>query len=169
MKKKLTVAVGMVTIIWVVFGLSLIAHPTGRIRLVRIPYQERISVPTISFTSGVGNSCEISNDDSLPAWGVASFDSGMGMAVYMDPTKCVSYPYPFKVTGVSFFLSGPLVTGAISSIDVQVSIRDVSGGDKCNGPGSVLCSERFATPGDSGWINLNLSNQVVLCALFFWR
>jgi hypothetical protein len=167
MKKKLTVALGMVAIIWVVFGLSLIAHPTGRIRLVRIPYQERISVPTISFTSGAGSSCEISNDDSLPAWGLASFDSGMGMAVYMDPTKCESYPYPFKITGVSFFLSGPLVTGDISSIDVQVSIRDVSGGNKCNGPGSILRSESFTTPGDSGWMNLNLSQPVCVVRPFF--
>lgn len=157
----------MVVIICLVFGLDSIGNATMKHGLVWIPYKEKISTPPIDLTSGVGNLCEITNDDSLPVWAYASFDSGKGIAVYMDPTKCTAFPYPFKITGVNFFLSGPLATGTISSVNVQVNIKDLSGGNKCNGPGSVLYSENFATPGDSGLLTLTFSQPCCMMGPFF--
>jgi len=168
MRKKLTVAIGMAAILCVVFGFNLGAETEGKSGLVRIPQEERISAPVSYFISG--EFCEIVNDDGIPSYQYASFDSGMGFVVYMDPTKCASNPYPFQVTDVHFTLYGPLTSEYIWPVDVQINIRDITGGDKCNGPDSVLCSETFSIPSDSGFplmMNLTLSEPWCVTGPFF--
>ena len=79
--------------------------------------------------------CEILIDDGIPNDQYTSFDSGMGVAVYMDPGECgAGDPYPFQVAGVRLYLYEPLSAGYLWPVEIQVNVRDVAGGDKCNGP-----------------------------------
>jgi hypothetical protein len=158
MKKKLTVAVGMVAIIWVVFGLHLLASTNEKIRLFRIPEEKKTSISNISFTSGVLSFCAISNDDGTPAWSIGNIGSNWAFAVYMDPAKCSAQPtYPFKITDVHFFLTPGDTTAYSWPVDIQVNIRGVTQGNRCNGPDTLtsLHSESFAFPIDSSLDSLN--------------
>ena len=148
--------------VWVVFGLVValcsavalrsVAEGDGEAGLVRIPEGQRTSL-LVSY-SLKGEFCEILRDDGTPVYQYSSFDSGMGMAVYMDPAACDESPYPFQITDVNLVLFGPLAADWIWPVDIQVSIRDVAGGAKCNGPDSVLISEIFSVPISSGYPNV---------------
>jgi hypothetical protein len=87
----------------------------------------------------------------------------------MDPMTCgVPNPYPFKVTDAHFYLYG--FAGSVWPVQIQVNIRDLVGGDSCNGPGAILCSETFTIPVDSAYpllMNLSLSSLCCVNGPFF--
>jgi hypothetical protein len=134
----------------------------------RIPLDQRIGTapPTLP---GDKNYCVIQNDDGNVAYYFGGFSAGDGIAVYMDPMQCgVPNPYPFRVTDVHLYLydDGTMVW----PVQIQVNIRDLVGGNACNGPGSILCSETFTVPVDSAYpllMNLSLSSLCCVNGPFF--
>ncbi len=170
MRKRLTIAVVVMVIFCVAFGLKLIAGSNGKGKLTRIPPELTISPPmTASFSTG-GNSCVIINNDEGAAYSNASFDSGMGVAAYMDPSQCVTYPYPFMVTNIQLYLFTGFGTSFVWPVNLQINIKTVMGGEMCSGPGSVLCSQTF-TISDSGFpaklLNLEMSTPCCVVEPFF--
>ncbi len=169
MNRRLRFTVEIIIVSCAFWGLNLIHTAYGKSGLVRIPQEERVSalipLPTMA------EFCEISNDDGVPLFYSTSFDSGMGIAVYMDPAQCgVDYPYPFQITDVHFYLYEPLGEDYLWPVDIQVNVRAISGGDKCNGPDSVLCSEIFSIPSDSAYpvmMNLSLAQPYCVMRPFF--
>jgi hypothetical protein len=106
-----------------------------------------------AFSIGADSFCLIQNDDDSPAYFYADFQPGDGFALYMDPAQCgLPDPYPFKITDVHFYLYR--FGGAVWPVEIQVNIRDLSGGNKCDGPGNVLCSQTNIIPSDSAYPNL---------------
>jgi hypothetical protein len=168
MGKKFSAVAGLMIALCSVFVLMSIAGNDARTGLAPIPEPDRVAA-LIPYRA-LGDFCEISNDDGTPVYQYAAFDSGMGFAVYMDPARCVSNPYPFQVTDAHFTLFGPLAADWIWPVEIQVNIRDVSGGDKCSGPGALLSGETFSLPSDSGYpqmMNLTLSQPWCVTGPFF--
>ena len=96
--------------------------------------------------------CVVQNDNDSVQFYYAGWVSGEGFAVYMDPGQCGVYPYPFQITEVHFYLYDD---GAVVwPVQIQVSVRDLVLGDKCNGPGDSLYSEIHSLPIDSAYPNL---------------
>ena len=120
--------------------------------------------------------CVIQNDDGTTEWYYAGFDSSMGFAVYMDPSKCSApFTYPFKITQVHFYLYHTSI-GWSWPVNIQVNVREVTLGDKCLGPEilNVLFSESFTIPIDSSYdslvgrpMNLSLSTSCYVSQPFF--
>ena len=112
--------------------------------------------------------CVIQNDDGTPYWYYANFDSGMGFAVYMDPSQCGANSYPFQITQVHFYLYEP---GDFHwPAEVQINIKDLIQADKCKGPGNSLYSEIRSIPSDSAYpkmMNLSLSAPYYVNQPFF--
>ena len=168
MGKRVWVVLALVAAFCFAAALRSVAEEDGEAGLVRISEEQRTSL--LVSHPGVGDSCEIFGDDGTPVYQYTSFDSGMGMAVYMDPAACAGNPYPFQITDVHLILFGPLAADWLWPVEVQVSIREVSGGDKCGGPDSILISEIFSVPISSGypnWANLNLSVPWCVSGPFF--
>jgi hypothetical protein len=114
------------------------------------------------------NYCVIQNDDGIPYWYSPDFDSGMGFAVYMDPSGCGADPYPFQVTQVHFYLYDP--GDYLWPVEIQINIKDLIDADRCNGPGDSLHSEIYSIPSDSAYpqiINLSLNNPFYVNQPFF--
>ncbi len=137
--------------------------------VIPIPYAEGQLAKIVGQASE--EFCEISIDDGLAKDQYADFDSGMGIAVYMDPGECGGGdPYPFQVTGVRCYLYEPLSAGYLWPVSVQVNVRDVAGGDKCNGPDTILSSETFSIPSDSAYpvmMRLTFSEPCCVSGPFF--
>jgi len=159
------------------FCLSLLSNtvnsaPVEKIKPTQLPEDQ---VPVSSgFTWSDADFCVIQNDDEDPKWFVAGFDSGYGVAVYMDPEKCPGQvPYPFKITDVHFLLYGGFSESTVWPVKMRVRIRGLYEFHECNGPGDVLFSELFAIPVDSGVsilgrpMNLSLSQPVCTSQPFF--
>ncbi len=170
MTKRFLIVLTLTVVLWLGFSLNAVSGNDGKSGLVPIPPQDGIPGLIADFNSGEGSFCEISNDDGSVGFLYESFDSGMGCAVYMEPVQCSSRPYPFQITDVHFYLFGLFPLEYDWPVDVQVNIRDVSGGDKCNGPDSILYSENFSIPSDSGYpnmLNLTLSQPCCVTDPFF--
>ena len=129
----------------------------------RIPEDQIIPQPFEGFEKS-GAYCEIINDFNSPAYYYASFDSGMGFAVYMDPAQCGESPYPFEITDVHFYLYDPDETYNWP-VAIRVNIRDSDQGDSCSGPQDVLCSEDFSIPSDSAYPYMMTLNFSTLCCV----
>jgi hypothetical protein len=100
--------------------------------------------------------CPIYKDDGVAQWVLASFDSGMAFAVYVDPAVCRAEPtYPFRVTDVQFDLV-PLAIHVTWPVKLELSIKQVDQGGKCLGPNPThsLYSESFEFPEDSSYYNI---------------
>jgi hypothetical protein len=168
-RKGIFFIVGLTVIVSFVAALSSFAAGDSRSGAARIP-QTETQVARVSDLASA-DFCEILIDDGIAADQYTSFDSGMGIAVYMDPAECgAGDPYPFQVTGARLYLYEPLSAGYLWPVEVQVNIRDVGGGDKCNGPDTLLSSETFTVPGDSAYplmMNLTLSDPCCVTGPFF--
>ncbi|MGB8656284.1 MAG: FlgD immunoglobulin-like domain containing protein [Candidatus Zixiibacteriota bacterium] len=170
MPRKLTLSVIMVVVSSLVVGLSLMAKTAEKARIIRIPQERRALATFPAFGSAKTGWCEIANDDGNVAFYYASFDSGTGLAAYLDPAQCTTHPYPFRITDVHFSLFGMFVSDYLWPVNVRVNLREAAGGSKCDGPGSVLCSQDFSLPSDSGYprmMNLTLSPPCCVMQPFF--
>jgi hypothetical protein len=169
MKNSFISVMGMTALVILVWGTNLQALQDNEQDVVLIPHQEQVLAKGLSSFSG--DYCEILSDDGIAKDQYAGFDSGMGIAVYMDPDQCgAGDPYPFRITGVHFYLYEPLSAGYIWPVEIQVNIRDVTGGDKCSGPDSILGWEIFSVPSDSAYplmMHLSLSDPFCVSGSFF--
>jgi hypothetical protein len=146
--------------------------PFKKIKAAPIPKDQfqPISVPPPSR----GGFCLIQNDDGIPVWYAADFDSGIGIAVFLDPEKCgVQIPYPFKITDVHLYLEGSFSDSIVWPVMIQVSIKELMENDECQGPGNSLFSQFFLIPADSDYsylgrpMNLGLAQPVCTSHPFF--
>jgi hypothetical protein len=132
------------------FALILCATPMvfgQKFQAEQIPLDQRRgpTPPAIPLEKGF---CVIRNDDGSTTSGYDGFQPGEGVAAYMDPATCPdSPPYPFGITDVHFHLYE--WGGEVWPVQIRVNVREVAGGDSCNGPGAILCSETFTIPYDS--------------------
>jgi hypothetical protein len=129
----------------------------------QIPLDQRRG-PTPSAISGEKGFCVIQNDDGSIAYYFDGFGAGDGVAAYMDPATCTDPPpYPFRVTDAHFYLydDGTMVW----PVQIQVNVRDLVGGDSCNGPGAILCSEVFTIPVDSSYGSLGRPMNITISSL----
>jgi len=171
MLRKLMILILVGVVFWGFFASNLLAGTPGKITPERIP-QDQIVPSSPAPLTGDKGFCTIQSDNDTAAYYIGSFGAGDGVALYMDPTTCgVQNPYPFKVTDVHFYLLD--FTGAVWPVEIQVNIRDLNQGYKCNGPngpGNLLCSQTYTIPIDSAspnMIHLNLDCFCCVYAPFF--
>ena len=148
-----------------IFSSDVVAVTFERLTPTRIPSDQIIPSSPTPLT-GEKDFCLIQSDDDNVAYYFASFEAGDGFALYMDPAKCgLPDPYPFKITDVHFYLYDP---GYYYTwpVEIQVNIRNLNGGDKCNGPGSLLCSQIYTIPSDSAYPNLIHLDLDLLCCVY---
>jgi hypothetical protein len=170
MEKRISVILALMVVLCLGFSPDAVSGRDGKSGLVPVPSRAGIPGLIADFNSGEENFCEISNDDGNVGFLYEHFDSGMGLAVHLEPDKCSSRPYPFQITDVHFYLFGLFPAEYLWPVDVQVNIRDVSETDKCNGPDLILYSEDFSIPSDSGYphmLNLTLSQPCCVTGPFF--
>ncbi len=153
MSRNLTMTLLAIVVFCAFFSSNVIAENFEKMTPERIPSDQSVPSSPAPLTGDKGF-CLIQSDDDNVAYYFGSFGPGDGWAVYMDPAQCpVQDPYPFKVTDVHFYLYN--FEGARWPVEIQVSIRDLMvQGDKCNGPGGLLCSQTFTIPIDSAYGNL---------------
>ena len=156
------------------FALILLATPMvfgQKFQAEQIPLEQRLAPapPAVGLEKGF---CVIQNDDGSIAYYFGSFGAGDGVAAYMDPATCPDPPpYPFRVTDAHFYLYN--FAGAVWPVQIQVNVRDLVGGDSCNGTGAILCSEVFTIPVDSSYgsllrpMNLTISSLCCVNNPFF--
>ncbi len=168
MSRKLMIVILAGVVFWGFFGSNLLAGTPGKITPQRIPLDQIVPSSPTPLTGDKGF-CLIQSDNDTVAYYIGSFGAGDGVASYMDPTTCgVQNPYPFKVTDVHFYLFN--FGGSIWPVEIQVNIRDLFQGDKCNGPGNLLCSQTYTIPIDSAhpiMIHLDLDSLCCVYAPFF--
>jgi hypothetical protein len=123
-------------------------------------------VPAFSpFSISADSFCLIQKDDDNAAYFFADFQAGDGLALYMDPAQCgLPDPYPFKITDVRLYLYG--FADAVWPVEIQVNIRDLSEGNKCNGPGNLLCFQTYTVPLDSAYPNLIHLDMDLGCCVY---
>jgi hypothetical protein len=115
-----------------------------------------VFAPFIPENEKSSTACIIQNDDGTPVSVGVNFDSGMGVAAYIDPAKCSAQRiYPFKITNVHFFLYHES-TNWIWPLKIEVRIKNAILADKCLGPDTLntLYSQSFTIPVDSSYSNL---------------
>jgi hypothetical protein len=155
MKQKPTVIVAMILLLGFVFLMNQRAVGIERLRPERIP-NDRISVPLLSGQEIIPTFCTVQNDSGGSKWYAAGFDSGMAVAVYMDPAKCISEGiYPFKITDVHFSLyDNPI--GWSWPVNIQINIKEMVQLNKCLSPDTLisLVSQSLTIPIDSSDYNL---------------
>jgi hypothetical protein len=158
-------------VFWGFFSSNILAGTPGTITPQKIPVDQIVPSPPTPLTGDKGF-CLIQSDDDNAAYYFGSFGAGDGFALYMDPVKClVQNPYPFKITDVHFYLYG--WTGEnppVWPVEIQVNIRDLFQGYKCNGPGNLLWSQTYTIPIDSAYpimIHLDLDSLCCVYAPFF--
>ena len=170
MLRKLMIVILAGVVFWGFFGSNLLAGTSGKITPQKIPVDQIIPSSLTPLTGDKGF-CLIQSDDGIPAYYIQSFGAGEGFALYMDPATCgVQNPYPFKVTDVHFYLYEPGGGGYTWPVEIQVNIRDLIQGYKCNGPGNLLCSQIYTIPVDSAYpilIHLDLDSLCCVYAPFF--
>jgi hypothetical protein len=159
LKKTTTILVlSFVLILWatpMVFGQKFQAQ--------QIPLDQRLgpTAPVIPLEKGF---CVIQNDDGSIAYYWDGFGAGDGVAAYMDPATCPDPPpYPFRITDAHFYLYN--FGGAVWPVQIDVNVRDLVGGDSCNGPGVILCSETFTIPYDSSYQSLGREMNLTISPL----
>jgi hypothetical protein len=164
MLRKLMILIIAGVVFWGIFASNILAGTPGKITPQRIPLNQVAPSSPTPLTGDKGF-CLI-QDDSLTAsaWYTTGFEAGDGFALYMDPAKCGQQnPYPFKVTDVHFYLYD--FGTAIWPVEIQVNIRDLFQGYKCNAPGSLLCSQTYTIPSDSGYPNMIHLNLDCFCCV----
>jgi hypothetical protein len=161
MLKKLMIVILAGMIFWGFFASGILAGSPGKITPERIPLNQIVPSSPMPSTDGKGP-CLIQSDNDNPTWFYPSFQSGDGFALYMDPAKCgLPDPYPFKVTDVHFYL---YEAGSTWPVQIQVNIRDLfTQGNKCDGPGTLLCSQTYTIPIDSASILIHLDLDSLCC------
>ena len=134
---------------------NIIAETFEKLIPTKIPSDQIVPSSPTPLT-GEKDFCLIQSDNDTVAWLTQGFEPGDGFALFMDPLKCgLPDPYPFKITDVHFYLAG--WTGdnpPVWPVEIQVNIRDLIEGDKCNGPESLLCSQTYTIPSDSAYPNM---------------
>lgn len=105
--------------------------------------QDQILPPSATHSEKPAAFCLIINDTDTPAYFYDSLIQGSGTAVYMNPEYCGPSPYPFKITGVHFYLYEFDATNRWP-VALRVNIRDTHQGDSCIAPGEVLCYQDFS-------------------------
>jgi hypothetical protein len=169
MLKKLMIVILAGVVFGGIFASNILAGTPGKIIPERIP-QDQIVPSSLTPLTGDKGFCLIQSDNDNLAYYIDSFGAGAGFALYMDPVKCgLPDPYPFKITDVHFYLYG--WTGEnppVWPVEIQVNIRDLfSQGNKCDGPGNLLCSQTFSIPADSSYMSLgrpmNLTMDSLCC------
>lgn len=168
MKKGFCFTMALTILVIAFCSLNSFALEGGKNQVTRI--SEPATAPVLALSPATTDYCEILIDDGIPKDQYTSFDSGMGVAVYMDPEECGGDPYPFQVTGVYLYLYEPLSGDYLWPIDIQINICDLGGEGKCGGPDSILASETFSIPADSAYplmMNLTLSEPCCVSGPFF--
>jgi hypothetical protein len=169
MKQKLTLLLATVLLIGII--LPIYSSTEGAEKPKALPISK--AIPTAPLSQEQNKStifCVIQNDDGTPVSFGAGFDSGMGLATYLDPTQCSGYPiYPFRITDVHLYLydQSSFYTWPVK---IQVIIKNATLADKCLGPDTLttLYSQSFTIPVDSSYANLyphpmNLTLSTPLC------
>jgi hypothetical protein len=102
--------------------------------------------------------CVIQYDQDSLTWYYPDTSAGNGIALYMDPQICGETPYPFKITGVQFYLYHYSSNGftAVWPVEIRVNIRPVKEDTLCLGqPANLLLyHQTFTTPIDSSYDSL---------------
>jgi hypothetical protein len=158
MKRILMIEGGIWLILYIVFVFNPLANLVEKSGLVRIQHEKRSYTLIQDYTSLRSGSCVIFNDDGIPYNAITDSDSGMGIAAYMDPRMCSSEPYV------------PFGSDYLWPVNIQVNIRETLEGDKCNGPGPILCSQNFSIPSDSAYpkmMKLSLASPYCIDCPFF--
>jgi len=146
-KLMIVVLVGVVSL--GISSSSIVAETFERLTPTKISSDQIAPSSPTPLTADKGF-CLIQSDDDSPAWFFTDFQAGDGFALYLDPAQCgLPDPYPFKITDVHFYLYHDSYAGSVWPVEIQVNIRDLIEGDKCNGPGNLLCSQTYTIPSDS--------------------
>jgi len=156
----------------VVFFVFLALFPIRRTpaEIVKIPPPLHVLEAETENKVDGDTSCEIHNGayDPLLYWD--GFNLGTGLAVYMNPTQCSVYPYPFTVTNVRFYLYGetrpPYWDHFHWPVAIRVNIRGSSEGDNCSEPQDILASEDFIIPSDSGYPRMMTLSLDSVCRVY---
>jgi hypothetical protein len=164
MLRKLMIVILVGVIFGGLFSSNIVAENFERLTPTNISSDQIVPFSPTLLT-GEKDFCLIQSDDDNVMYYFADFQAGDGFALYMDPAQCgVPDPYPFKITDVHFYLYDP--GGYTWPVEIQVSIRDLNGADKCNGPGNLLCSQIYTIPSDSAYPNLIHLDLDLLCCVY---
>ncbi|MCK4427390.1 MAG: T9SS type A sorting domain-containing protein [candidate division Zixibacteria bacterium] len=143
MLRKLTMVILASVVFCGFFSSNIVAGTFEKITPNKIPLDQILPSSPTPLTGDKGF-CLIQSDNDTAAWYFAGFQAGDGLALYMDPAQCgLPDPYPFKITDVHFYLYHDSDAGSVWPAEIQVNIRDLIEGDKCNGPGNLLCSQIY--------------------------
>ena len=169
MKQKLTFWLLAVLLGGIVFPMRSTAEGAEKPQALPIP-KASVLAPVSAEQNKSTIFCIIQNDDGSPVSFGAGFDSGMGLATYIDPTQCSGYPiYPFRITDVHLYLydQSEFYTWPVK---IQLRIKNATLANKCLGPDTLttLYSQSFTIPADSSFLNLypdpmNLTLSSPLC------
>ncbi len=141
--------------------------------------KDRLFAPSFPEQNKDAALCILQNDDGTPMSVGVGFDSGMGLATYMDPSVCTSHPtYPFKITNLYCYLYHDYTDAPHWKwpIKIQVKIKNSMLADKCLGPDTLttLYSQSYTIPIDSSYyylggnpMNLTLSPSLCVYQPFF--
>jgi hypothetical protein len=166
----------LITIVWAgvifgsIFSSDILADTFEKLTPQKIPLDQIVPSSRTPLTGDKGFCLIQSDNGTPPAYLFGSFQAGDGFASYMDPAKCgLPDPYPFKITDVHFYLyNNP--PDSTWPVQIQVNIRDLlTQGNKCDGPGNLLCFETFIIPIDSSYDSLGrLMNLTIdsLCCVY---
>lgn len=164
MLRKLMILIIAGVVFWGIFASNILAGTPGKITPQIIPVEQIVPSSPLPLTGDKGF-CLIQSDDDNIAYAISNLSAGDGFALYMDPAKCGQQnPYPFKVTDVHFYLYN--LTDAVWPVQIQVNIRDLNQGYKCNGPGNLLCSQTYTIPIDSAFPNMIHLNLDCFCCVY---
>jgi PKD repeat protein len=163
MLKKLTMVILASGVFLGIFSSNIIAKSFEKITPKMIPLNQIVPTSLAPLTGDKGF-CLIQSDNNAVAYYFGGFGAGDGFAIYMDPAQCgLPDPYPFKITDVHFYLFDP--GGYTWPVQIQVNIRDLVQGYKCNGPGDLLCSQTYTIYGDSAYPDLIHLNLDAFCCV----
>jgi hypothetical protein len=175
MLRKLMLVISISLTFLVLFSLSMPTETLGKMTSQKLFLKQVAPSSPVPLTSDMGY-CLIQSDSMTEQ--VIYFPNLFaddGFVLYVDPEKCgLPDPYPFKITDVHFCINGwNGYPQPVWPVEIQVSIRDLNGGVKCNGPGNLLCSQTFTIPIDSSYdslqrpMNLTIDSLCVTSNPFF--
>lgn len=167
MRRNLTIVILASLVLCSFFSSDIIAKTLEKPTLQKTPLDQIVPSSPTPLTGDKGF-CLIKSDSLTGSlWYNTAYEAGEGLALYMDPAKCgLPDPYPFKITDVHFYLYGWAPPNpAVWPVQIQVNIRDLIQGYKCNGPGTLLCSQTSTIPIDSGYPNMIHLNLDYFCCV----
>ena len=164
MLRKLTIVILAGVVFCGIFASNMVAETFEKLTPQKIPLDQIVPSSPTPLTGDKGF-CLIQSDDNNVVSFFGDFHAGDGFALYMDPAQCgLPDPYPFKITDVHFYLYSP--EGYIWPVQIQVIIRDLDRGEKCNGPGDSLCSQIYTIDSLSAHPNLIQLDLDSLCCVY---